>query len=102
MPDPDCSRSVVIRHKQGLHARPAEMLARLAMGYQAQIDLVLDGHRIDAKSILNILTLGAAHGSELFVEARGADAREAVDALTRLVESDFDVDAFPQQGGKAG
>jgi phosphotransferase system HPr (HPr) family protein len=82
-------RTVVIRSPQGLHARPAEMLARLASSFESEIELVRDNHRVDAKSILHVLTLGAVQGTELVVEARGSDAADAADALANLVESDF-------------
>ena len=83
------SRSLVIKNASGMHARPAEMFARTAMRFQSQVELVHLGHRVDGKSILHILTLGAAEGTELLLEVRGADAREAIEALVQLVESDF-------------
>ena len=85
-------RSVVVTNPQGLHARPADMVARLAMKFDSKIEVIRDSHRIDAKSILNILTLGAAQGTELIIQAQGPDAEEAVDAIERLVSSDFAAD----------
>lgn len=92
MDSPCVRRSVVINHEQGLHARPAQLIARLALTYESTIDLVCNGQRVDAKSILHMLTLGALQGTELVFEARGPDAEPALEAIARLVESDFAVD----------
>lgn len=83
-------RIVVIKNEQGLHARPAQLMARLALQFESIIDLVRDNQRVDAKSILHMLTLGADQGTELIIEAKGPDAEEALDALVRLVESEFE------------
>ncbi len=85
-------RVVVITNEQGLHARPAQLLARLALQFDSIIDLVRDSQRVDAKSILHMLTLGADQGTKLIIEAKGPDAEEALDALVRLVESEFAAD----------
>ena len=85
-------RSVVISNPQGLHARPAELFARLALRFDSEIEVIRNDLRVDAKSILHVLTLGAEQGTELMLEARGPDAKDALDALVRLVESDFTTD----------
>jgi phosphotransferase system HPr (HPr) family protein len=82
-------RVVVVPNKQGIHARPAEMFVRRAQQFQSKIEIVREGYRIEAKSIMNLLTLGAAQGTELTLEAEGSDAQEAVDALAEVVEKDF-------------
>ena len=83
------SRRVVVNNPQGLHARPADQFARLAVRFEAHIELVKNGMRVDGKSVLNLLTLAAVQGTELLLEAQGPDAREALDALAELVEKDF-------------
>ena len=82
-------RVVVVPNKQGIHARPAEMFVRRAQQFQSKIEIVRDDYRIEAKSIMNLLTLGAAQGTELTLEAEGSDAQEAVDALAEVIEKDF-------------
>jgi phosphotransferase system HPr (HPr) family protein len=82
-------RVIVIQNTQGLHARPAEMFARLAQRFRSRIELVRETHRVEAKNIMDLLTLGAAQGTELTLEADGDDAQEAVEALARLVEEGF-------------
>lgn len=83
------SRRVVITNRQGLHARPADMFVRAASRFQARIEVIKDGNRVDGKSILGVLTLVAEEGSELQIEASGPDAQAALKALSQLVESNF-------------
>jgi phosphocarrier protein HPr len=82
-------RVVVVPNKQGIHARPAEMFVRKAQQFQSKIEIVHDDYRVEAKSIMNLLTLGAAQGTQLTLEAEGSDAQEAVDALAEVIEKDF-------------
>jgi phosphotransferase system HPr (HPr) family protein len=82
-------RVVVIRNPQGLHARPAEMFVRLAQQFRSRIELVREERRIEARNIIDLLTLGAGPGTEITLEAEGDDAQAAVDALARLVENGF-------------
>ena len=91
MSSPVVQRVVVINGKDplGLHLRPAELFARLAMKFSSNVEVVNDSLRADAKSIMQMLTLGARPGVELRLEAQGADAQDAVDALARFVENGF-------------
>jgi len=82
-------REVVVGMPQGLHARPADQLAREARKWQSRIELVAKSQRVDGKSILEVLTLAAESGTRLVVEATGPDAREAIDAIGRLFEQNF-------------
>ncbi len=86
------TRHAVVQHADGLHARPAELVARLAMQYTSKIELVRDSRRVDAKSILSVLTLGAQKGIELVIEADGPDAEDAVESIAQLLESDFAIE----------
>jgi phosphotransferase system HPr (HPr) family protein len=90
-------KTVVISNPQGLHARPAELFARLAMQFESEIEVIRNDHHVDAKSILHMLTLGAAQGTELTLQAQGSDAEAALAALVRLVESDFAADETMRQ-----
>ncbi len=85
-------RTVVVTNPQGLHARPAELFARLALKFDSDIEVIRESLRVDAKSILHVLTLGAVQGTELVLHARGADAKQALEALARLVGNDFVAD----------
>ena len=83
------SSEVVVGMKQGLHARPADMLAREARKWQARVELLCRSQRVDGKSILDILTLAAEEGTRIVVEVTGPDAREALAAIVRLFETRF-------------
>ncbi len=83
------SRTVVITNEQGLHARPADLFVKLANRFDAAIEVVKENRRVDGKSILDILTLGAGQGSQLVIEAVGRDAQEALDALAALIDHNF-------------
>jgi phosphocarrier protein HPr len=89
MQTPPTTRVLVIRNRQGLHARPAEMFVRLASTFDAKIELIKEDRRVSAISIIDLLTLGAAQGTQLILEAEGPDAAKAIEALADLVENGF-------------
>lgn len=79
-----------IRNEHGLHARPAALFVQTASRFQARITLEnLDrpGKAIDAKSIMSVLTAGVHAGGRIALAAEGADAAQAIAALTALIES---------------
>jgi phosphocarrier protein len=82
-------RRVVVANQLGLHARPAGKLAQAAQNFKASISIVCEEQEVDAKSILDILTLSAAQGSALDLKARGEDARLALDSLEALFRAKF-------------
>ena len=75
--------------------RPLELIAKKALSFQCEIHLVRGMNRVDAKSFLHLLTLGAEAGMELSVEASGKDADGAVSQLVALIESDFEAFESP-------
>ena len=83
------SRVVTIQNKQGMHARPAEMFVRTANQFESKIQLIRDERRVEARNMIDLLTLGATQGTRLTIEAEGPDAQAAVDALGELVEVGF-------------
>ncbi len=84
-------RRVTVVNRLGLHARAAAKLVRTAGAFKSEVRLErADGAgAADAKSILSVLVLAAARGTELRVEAEGADEREALDAVCALFEQGF-------------
>lgn len=86
------SRNVPVVNSQGLHARPAALIVKLTSQYQSKIEIIKDSLRIDGKSILDILTLGAPQGTTLLIEADGPDADAALEALSALFASKFGED----------
>ena len=69
--------------------RPAYSFAETASGFESKITLVRNDTRVDGKSVLEILTLGATQGTEIVVEATGSDATEAIQQLSDLVHAGF-------------
>jgi phosphotransferase system HPr (HPr) family protein len=81
------TREVVIVNPQGLHARPADLFARMANRFESTIEIIKDQQRANGKSILEILMLAATEGTTLVIVARGRDAEDAVEALAQIVET---------------
>ena len=76
-------------NQEGLHARPAAQIVRLANSFVAQIELAKDGLAVNGKSIMGVMMLAAEHGSSIIIRADGADAEQAVQALADLVATGF-------------
>ena len=83
-------RIVTIRNRAGMHARPAALLVKTASAFKAQIFIEKDGERINGKSIMGVITLGATYQSQLTVIADGPDELAALDAIERLFENRFE------------
>ena len=82
-------KELVIRHRAGIHARPASQLVQLANKFASSITIEKDSEKINAKSIMGIIALGATYNTVLKVSAQGADEQEAVAAIEKLFESKF-------------
>lgn len=83
------ARPVTIVNKLGLHARAATRLVNCASAFKAEVRLVRGARAVNAKSIMGVLTLAAASGAELVIEAEGPDEDAAVDALATLIGDRF-------------
>ncbi|MDR2803916.1 MAG: HPr family phosphocarrier protein [Treponema sp.] len=81
---------VKVVNRAGIHARPASLLVGMTKDFKASIYFEQGSNRINAKSILGIITLGAVYNSEIKIIADGEDEREAVDRLLRLFSSKFE------------
>jgi phosphocarrier protein len=85
-------RKVRITNRLGMHARPAMAFVDIANRYKAAITVRKDAQVVDGKSIMQMMMLAATQGTDLEIEAAGADAEQAMDKLTGLVERKFDED----------
>ena len=85
-------REATIINQEGLHARPAARIVRLASSFVAEIELAKDGVAVNAKSIMGVMMLAAECGSAIVIRADGPDAEQAVEALAALVASGFGED----------
>ena len=83
------SRGVTIQNSVGLHARPATFFIQKANEFKSSIWIEKEERRVNAKSLLGILSLGIVGGTNVKIIADGADERAAVDALVDLVDSGF-------------
>jgi len=82
-------RVVTIANRNGLHARPAAEIVKVAAKFTADITLVRDDMEVNGKSIMGVMMLAAEFGSTLLLRAEGLDANEAVAALAALIEEKF-------------
>jgi phosphocarrier protein len=80
---------VEIINRKGLHARASAKLTRLAQEFRARVMVSRDSETADARSIMDLLMLGAGPGSRVLVEAEGEDAEAAVTAVVSLIRSRF-------------
>ena len=83
-------RTVTISNRAGIHARPAAILVGVSKNFKSIIHIEKENFRINGKSILGIITLGAGYGMKLKIIAEGEDEEEAVEAIVRLFESKFE------------
>lgn len=82
---------VTVKHKFGIHARPAAKIVSLCNTFDSDIEIVKEGEpAANGKNILDIMMLAAACGVELEIRADGKDEAEAIKQLTTMMESDFD------------
>ena len=81
--------AVTISNKLGLHARASAKLTKLAASFRSEIHLSRAGRRVNAKSIMGVMMLAAGPGTEVEIEAEGADEEAAAAALRGLIEARF-------------
>ena len=82
-------KDVMVQNQVGLHARPATFFIQKANEFKSSIWIEMEERRVNAKSLLGILSLGIVGGTQIRIIADGADEQEAVTALTELVDSGF-------------
>ncbi len=83
-------KRITIKNRAGIHARPAALLVQTANSFHSDIYLEKDSERINGKSIMGIITLGATYNAEINIIADGNDEEEAVEAIASLFEKKFE------------
>ena len=83
------TKEVVINNQVGLHARPATFFIQKANEFKSSIWVEKEDRRVNAKSLLGVLSLGIVKGSTITIIADGADENEAISTLSELIDSDF-------------
>jgi phosphocarrier protein len=89
MADDTVEKLCTVRNKMGLHARPAALIVQTANKFPCDVTLVKDGQNVNGKSIMGVLMLAAAKGSNILVRAEGDDAQACADAIGELFEKGF-------------
>lgn len=82
-------KNLVIKNESGMHARPASIFVKKANEFKADIEIESNGKKVNAKSIMGILSLGISKGDEISIVADGEDSEDAVNNLIELVENEF-------------
>lgn len=80
---------VKIINESGLHARPAALFIKEATKYKSKIWMIKEDKKVDAKSILSVLSLGIHKGMDITLQAEGVDSKQALQALKQLIMSGF-------------
>jgi phosphocarrier protein len=83
-------QEVQVRNRAGIHARPASLIVAAINRMKSQVLFEVDSRQIDAKSILGVITLGAAYGTKIKIIADGVDEKEAVNTIVHLFETKFE------------
>lgn len=82
-------KRIEITNRLGMHARASALLVQTVNRFSSDVKISKGDNVVDARSIMGVLTLGAAKGSEVRVEIRGEDAGEAMLAIEQLIEDKF-------------
>jgi phosphocarrier protein len=83
-------KTITVINRAGIHARPSAILVQKTKNFKSNIYMEKNNDRINAKSIMGIITLGASYGTELKIIADGEDEEDAVETIVRLFESKFE------------
>jgi phosphocarrier protein HPr len=83
------SNEVTVQNSVGLHARPATFFIQRANEFKSSVWVEKDERRVNAKSLLGVLSLGIVKGTKISIIADGNDEEEAVKTLVELIESNF-------------
>ena len=85
----EAAGELIIVNTLGLHARPAAALVQTVLRFRSDVHIYSNGQKVNAKSIMGLLTLAAAQGTILSVTCKGEDAKEAFEAVSELIHSGF-------------
>ncbi len=94
------SKNFKIMHEDGLSARPAALFVQVASKFNSRIWVEVNSKKVNAKSIMGIISLSIGQDDEITVTAEGNDQEEAIEALTKLIDSNFSCIPNREQNGK--
>ncbi|MEW6075687.1 MAG: HPr family phosphocarrier protein [Candidatus Omnitrophota bacterium] len=81
-------KKLIVKNKQGLHARPAALFVQIANKFDSRITVRRDEEEVNGKSIMGILMLGAEQGSQIMIEVEGHDAESAMEELEKIISQE--------------
>ena len=82
-------KEIIVKNKQGLHARPAALFVQIANKFESEISVRKENEEVNGKSIMGILLLGVEKDSKITVSAEGKDAQEAIMELEKLLSEEL-------------
>ena len=89
---PELSYTIGIINKLGMHARAAAKFVSIASEFGSHVDVERNGQRVNGKSIMGVMMLAAAKGTQIVLHVNGDDAEECLEALKTLINNKFDED----------
>ncbi len=92
MSEPALKRTVIVANREGLHARPAVLIAKEARKFDARVVIAKGLQEVEASDVLQVMSLGAAQGEQLSLDGSGSEAQAAVEAVEQLFLRKFDED----------
>lgn len=81
--------TIKLNNPEGLHARPAALFVQVASKYTSELEIEAHGVSVNGKSIIGIMSLGAFHGEEVTLTAKGQDEKAMINELKELIEGEF-------------
>ena len=84
------SKDIIIQNELGLHARPAAMIAKLALGAKSKVWIIKDDEKVDASSIIDILTLACLKGTSVTLQIEDHTDIGVLDTISDLIENNFE------------
>lgn len=82
-------QEIEIINKLGLHARASAKITQLAAQFKCDVNLIRNGRKVNAKSIMGVMMLAASKGAKIQIETNGEDEGAAMDALSKLINDKF-------------
>lgn len=83
-------KELEVKGRAGIHARPASALAKTASSFSSSVFIIKDTMKVNAKSIMGIITLGATYKTRLLFQIEGEDEKEAMAAIEKLFDNQFE------------
>lgn len=84
------SKEVMVCNRAGIHARPAAMIVKVANKFKSNLFMEKEDMKINGKSIMGVITLGAGYKSKILISCIGEDEQEMVDAIEKLFNNRFE------------